>query len=915
MQKMLERLLELGLYGLLIYTPLAYGGVTPLSITIEGWWIGLLCGIWIIKILANRVGDEHSGYHAHGQGQHHAEKLSFVSRAFLLVILAYVGLILAQMMPLPLPVVKLLSPTGYRLYAEGAAITQTPLPAFLPLSTCVQATLAEWLKLLSYLAIFFLTVNTIHSSRQIKRVLSVILVIGFFEAFYGILQFVSGQHVEAARKASVWVRGTFINKNHFAGYLELVIPLAFGLLFSRSGQHDRSGYKSPTLEEKYMKGLFVAFSVCLLIAALFLSGSRGGMISLAAGLCCFSLLAAMRRLFRPWIVVMLIVLSFGVGLLVMSNPKMLYSRIQKLAHLESESSALIRWELWRSAIHIFRDYPVLGAGLGTFTHLNRQYKTFVSRLHFNYPENDYVQLLAETGLIGTGMAAAAGGLFIYHLLIAWRRQESYRLVAIASGGMSALCSIAVHSLMDFNLHIPSNAILVSVIAAICYVAARTQKTSHSRHTENEAEVRSPSRHTHRRAQPPQHSKKRAIFAGGILALMAVGWYLFAVGRSYSALAHYQQASALLTSAQQVPLTVSVHNRILEHFRLAVQHEPGNAQYVAALGKYLYQMTGNLSQDAAKKNQQAQMAEAEQWLRRAVRFDPANPWYYYELGLFSYQQQDCRDWKRLHPATPWEQCTVSQYLLAALQRAPQEPFLRQAVGQWYAAGDYDAAVRLMQAFVAHDLQQPVIEPTPLNAFARTLYNLRMDYESDLIVAHIMQQTEPPPATCQPTMLTHNPGSRYVEFGNDDGSAEWNTPLTAETIRIKKEICLPEQLETYDAATLKIFLNYTGRSGNSLQMWLDDHPIALASGSLPQTVQWYNIPIPKRWLEGKRKITVYLRVKGTVVTGSLGQIWGDQHTPTTSSTLNWNVTSDLSPASGVQTGEYLIRLMLTKASTNL
>jgi hypothetical protein len=160
-----------------------------------------------------------------------------------------------------------------------------------------------------------------------------------------------------------------------------------------------------------------------------------------------------------------------------------------------------------------------------------------------------------------------------------------------------------------------------------------------------------------------------------------------------------------------------------------------------------------------------------------------------------------------------------------------------------------------------------------------------------------------------ILSQNPDSHRIELGNDDGSAEWSTRLTAETMRIKKVICLPDTLESYDTATLRIFLHHGGSPDFSMQVSLDDQPVR-ALPPLPETAQWHEIPLEKSLLTGKSSITVYIRVSGASEAANFLEIRGDQDTLTTQSVFNLKTTHDLSPDEGNQTGEYMIRLVLSR-----
>lgn len=903
---MYGRIIEFGIIALLIVTPLAFGSVMPPAIALIEILSGILLMVLVAKNIANR--QRHRSFSR--TTSHNPPPLSknhmfrIFSPLFLITITVFLGFILFQLMPLPAILVKLLSPATYRLYAEAASTLTMAVPSWLSLSVCPRSTTAEFLKIFAYIAVFFLVINTVRRTKQVKRLLYVILSIGFFEAFYGLLQFVSGQYrIYSYQIHSAWVGGTFVNKNHFAGCMELIIPLGFGLLLTRFEKRKAMSY---TLEEKYMKGIFVVFAIFVMLCGLFLSGSRGGIISFLIGTGCFILLTSTRQLLYGWVMILLLVLSLALGIFVAVNPEFISERLGTLAELESDQSFRVRWELWKSAFHIFQDYPFVGSGLGTYTNLFRKYKTFRWNLDFNYPENDYVQLLAETGILGVGLTFLLGAVFLVRTLSAWKRQQSQQWVGISAGGLSAMLSLAVHSAVDFNLHIPSNALLFSVVAALTYISARMRQSRHpestkTHHESSDTGTSQTLADTRHRSYHHHNERRNSIFPGIVIGLLALA-HLLGSARMYAAFTHSQQAKNLLPSKQDNVVPLTRHNMILHHLRAAIRSDPQNAAYAFTLGSYLYQ-------PPVMEHQAGGFDEAEHWLRKASMLDPANPWYPYEMGLLSYARGDCHDWDARHPNEPWDTCLVSRYLLAALANAPKNTFLRQAVGRWYAFDDRATAVTLIRRLLADDNPDVPIDRTILDEFSEFLYDLGMDYESDQERRRAVRPTatERSQPSCQLSIISQAPGLHHIELGNDDGSAEWSTRLNANTMRVKKVICLPETLEPYNTAMLRIFLNHAGNPDFTMQVALDDQPVK-ALPPLPAKAQWYEIPLELSLLAGKTDISVYIRVSGASEARKALYIWGDQDTPMNQSVLDLNTTRDLSPDDGRQTGEYMIRLVL-------
>ena len=469
-----DKIIEAGIIILLIYTPLAFGGVFPGAIAFLEILIGLLMFVWLMKIISQR--HQYSYTPGIDKERYH---LRLVSPSFLLPLLLFIVLILFQILPLPGSLLRIVSPASYRLYAEAAATIHAKLPGFLPVSVYRHATETELHKLLAYAGLFFLIVNNLRSPRQVRRLVYVIIAVGLFESLYGLLDHFSGRHqIFFYKKSSPTVSGTFVNKNHFAGYLEMVIPLTFSLLLSRLEKRGQAAASKKILrpfDEKYMQVLLVGFLLAMMISALLLSGSRGGMISFAGGMLCLMALSYNRRLLRKRALIILFLIVIALGLAALLGHDLIVARLQTLNELESDLSFQLRRDIWADTLSMFRDYPFFGAGLGTFSQIYPQYQSFPSDLRIDYVENDYLQLLAETGILGEILVISMIVFFFLSTINAWKQRQARWSIIFTAGGLSGIASIWLHSFIDFNLHIPSNACLFTVIAALSSVAAHSQR--------------------------------------------------------------------------------------------------------------------------------------------------------------------------------------------------------------------------------------------------------------------------------------------------------------------------------------------------------------------------------------------------------------------------------------------------------
>jgi O-antigen ligase len=259
--------------------------------------------------------------------------------------------------------------------------------------------------------------------------------------------------------------GPFVSKNHFAGWVAMgalvVAGLALGLADgsrSRGGDWTTSGRAGGV-----MLSLVAALAMALAGLA---SLSRGGAIALAAGGACLVALVAWRGRGGRAGLLPSLALAGALGLVLVALVP-----VEAHGRLRSLSGASFRLDTWRDSVRLAGTSPVLGHGLGAFHDAYPRFKRGHGIVRVEHSENDYVETLAETGVVGLALALAG---FVLLLAAAGRGIASGRdrtVRGIAIGAVAALAALAVHSAVDFNLRIPSNAALAALVAAAAAGAA------------------------------------------------------------------------------------------------------------------------------------------------------------------------------------------------------------------------------------------------------------------------------------------------------------------------------------------------------------------------------------------------------------------------------------------------------------
>lgn len=317
-------------------------------------------------------------------------------------------------------------------------------------------TRVELLKLSAYFIVVFLTTQAFRERADLVKLVWFLVVLGFSVALLGIIQhFTSEGTIYWFRQLPEGgdVFGPYVNRNHFAGFVELIAPMGLSLLVFR-GVHR---------ELFPMVGLLTVIP----IGALVLASSRGGIVSFVFEIGVLVLLARTRRGHEgPRVIAIGAVALAAVALIAWLGAG---SAIERLSKTRAGDVTLTRRaSMFRGAEHIFFDHPFKGAGLGTMVSVYPRYETIYDGLIVDHVHNDYIEALAETGLLG-GLCGLAFLCILYReARKSFIAEQGHFSRALHAGAIAGVCGLLLHSWVDFNLHIPSNALLFLLQA---YLAA------------------------------------------------------------------------------------------------------------------------------------------------------------------------------------------------------------------------------------------------------------------------------------------------------------------------------------------------------------------------------------------------------------------------------------------------------------
>jgi O-antigen ligase len=579
-----------------------------------------------------------------------------------------------QMLPLPQGLVGLISPEAkiaaqMSQPAQGALDSSALDAAWRPLAPYIYPVRMSLVRWIVYGLLFFGLIRCLNSRRRVETAVVVLILLGSLDALYGILQTYS------SRGGYIWwfksnaygrdVSGTFLNRNLFAGFMEMTITLAIAYAAALAGQKKQSpggststtrrhagalrrsgSFKKRLLaffpeETHHYKRILVVFAGGVMGLGLILSSSRGGIIATTAALLLMGIIFYVRKSERRTGRIILIL--FAVAMVFALHAGIDYT-VKRFRFFDEGMAG--RRVMAEKTIVMFKDYPLVGVGIGNFRHAYGKYQDPEDKnLYVDYAHNDYAQFLSEAGVVGALLLLAGIGWYAFRTLRLWRRKTDPFAVYLGIAPFVALFAIAIHAYSDYNLHRPAHMMALITLIAIGCAALRLNETRDER-------LKFPERPDFRHAD----SSQTALIAdypavliplrpgGGVLLAGAIGLMLWS---GVWTVRHFIAETYCNTD---INITMNLEpNPPAERVRKAIDGNPGNAFY-------RFKLAGALMR-ARDARMQGRILDHEGWrqshdpiiahLERAIRLDPLNPEYHVRLAWeYSYL------WDRPDYAAKW-----------------------------------------------------------------------------------------------------------------------------------------------------------------------------------------------------------------------------------------------------------------------
>lgn len=431
---------------LVVWLPLPNGSNRYWSWALLELWVFALAAWWLVEF---------------ARGKCHRSPALRAAWPALVACALWLAYVWFQLLPLPVQILGVLSPTAAHWHAAAA----WPVPvAFAPLTLDRAATLDGALKSTAYVAFFALGLAILDRRTRISLAAYALVASGFVQALLGAWAALAGDPGAVAR-------GSFVNRNHFAGYLEMCLALGIGLLMGGLAGHDgertwRQFFRD-ALAWIVSSRMQLRLALTVMVIALVLSRSRMGNTAflsslLVTGAIAFVLSGRVKKTLA-WLLATLVM----VDIIIIGA----YFGVEKVVErIESTEVVEDRVPLALKAFGLWRENPVFGTGLGSFEMVFTPHKTDEMTMRADHAHNDYLEFGVETGIVGMALAGSLVLLSFVAALRAARVRRDPLMRGLAFGSIMGILSLMIHGTVDFNLQIPANAMTFMLVLALAWIA-------------------------------------------------------------------------------------------------------------------------------------------------------------------------------------------------------------------------------------------------------------------------------------------------------------------------------------------------------------------------------------------------------------------------------------------------------------
>lgn len=392
------------------------------------------------------------------------------AKPFHILFFVYLMLLFFTIIPIPLSFIEFLSPTR----AASIALLNNQTQLF-SLTENFHESLSFFIESVFYYLVFCFTLLLMTNQQRLKILAWLIIYSALFQAMYGSVMTLSGIEYGFFLEKTAYrgvATGTFINRNHLAGYLNMGIAVGVGLLVAGLGKEEvlrtaRQVYRKTAeilLSKKAQLRVYIALST----VALVLTHSRMGNTAFFISLTITALLALKLTNHARRMMLILVISIIVIDVFILSAWFGLEKVAQRLEKTSLQTEQ--RDEVASYTYKQWQDYFVVGSGGGTYQYLFPKYRGYEIKSYYDHAHNDVLEFASETGVIGITLLISLVLLSLYTAIKALSLRREPLMIGLAFTATMAILALSIHSFVDFNLQIPANAATFMVILALAWIA-------------------------------------------------------------------------------------------------------------------------------------------------------------------------------------------------------------------------------------------------------------------------------------------------------------------------------------------------------------------------------------------------------------------------------------------------------------
>lgn len=438
-----------GLFGVLLailfWLPLPSGSKPQWAVGLLVALVALLGIAWLLGWLFRRV---------------EVTRAFQQAKVFHLGFLLVLGWVWLQQCPLPADWVSWLSPRSWLIQAAAYEALGQPLPSFLTLSSDPFSTRVSAFLTLAYYLLFCLCLLLVDEARRLRQLAWLLVSVGIFQAVFGSLSTLSGLEVLLFEPKTSYLgvaTGTYVNRNSFAGCLEMTLAVGMGLLIAQLNEERSSGFGEwlrNALKTLMSSKVILRAALAVMVIGLVLSRSRMGNTAFFSSLMLvgFIYIICRKKLSRG--VVILFVSLLVVDLAIVSQWFGLEKVVERIEQTSMDKET--RPSVSGVTLSAIQDYALVGSGVGTFYTTLPGYHDGSWKGFYDLAHNDFLQFALEFGLFAFCLLAILVLVSVWHSVQAMRLRRCRLMVGMGFSSLMGILAIMIHSSVDFNLQIPAN---------------------------------------------------------------------------------------------------------------------------------------------------------------------------------------------------------------------------------------------------------------------------------------------------------------------------------------------------------------------------------------------------------------------------------------------------------------------------